>query len=53
MVDSNLTVEEIICLQWAGLSSREIMQMSLKTFNRLYDERDDEVEDLLDKATTT
>lgn len=49
-MDSNLTFGEIICLQWAGLSNREIMQMSLKTFNRLYDERGDEFEDLLDKA---
>lgn len=45
-----LNIDEILVLKWRGLSTKQIKEIDLKGFDRLYDEEPDEFERLLDKA---
>lgn len=48
--NNRLTFEEIICLQWAGLSSEDIMHTTPKEFDGLYNDREEAFDKFLDKA---
>lgn len=48
--DKRLNIDEILCLQLMGYKPHEILRADLDYFDRLYDERQDEMDRLLDKA---
>lgn len=49
-MDKNFTLEEIICLHWAGRTSQEILRTKLADFDRLYDDQPEEFDEYLDRA---
>lgn len=50
MNDNKLTIEEIQCLIWFGLTSHQIRKIDLSAFDRLYDDNQKQFDDWLDKA---
>lgn len=50
MNDNKLTIEEIQCLIWFGLTSRQIRKIDLSAFNRLYDKNQEQFDEWLAKA---
>ena len=48
--DKRLNLDEILCLQLMGYKLHEILHADLDYFDRLYDERQEEMDRLLDKA---
>lgn len=50
MDNKHLTLEEIICLQWIGLTNVEILHTDPTLFKKLYNEQNERFEVLLDKA---
>ncbi|MCM1139350.1 MAG: DNA-protecting protein DprA [Muribaculum sp.] len=50
MNDKILTIEEVQCLVWHGLSSRQIKAIDLDSFDKLYDENPDDFDAWLEKA---
>lgn len=50
MTDKTLTIEEIQCLIWHGLSSEQIKRTSLDSFDALYEENQEQFDKWLEKA---
>ena len=50
MNDNKLTIEEIQCLIWHGLTPLQIRKTDLAAFDRLYDENQEQFDAWLDKA---
>lgn len=50
MNDNKLTIEEIQCLIWRGMTPCQIRKTDLATFDRLYDENQEQFDAWLDKA---
>lgn len=48
--DKRLNIDEILCLQLMGYKPHEILRADLDYFDRLYDERQEEMDRLLDRA---
>lgn len=50
MNDDLLTIEEVQCLIWHGMSPKQIKATKLAAFDRLYDENQEEFDQWLEKA---
>lgn len=50
--EDRLNIDEVMCLQMAGISTPEIMRTDLNAFDRLYADNEEEYEALIDRANS-